>query len=75
MQSDVSLFEIVFCNSLNLFKNITNFEISGGLRECTLTDIVNLFEIEDTVKNALGLVESLFRNVLASVVQVVVELL
>lgn len=75
MQSDVSLFEIVFCNSLNLFKNITNFEISGGLRESALTDIVNLFEIEDTVKNALGLVECLLGNVLACVVQVVVELL
>lgn len=64
-EGDVSLFEIIFCNSLDLFKNVLHFEISGCLRKGSLTDIVNLLKIKNSVENSLCLVESLFWNLLS----------
>ena len=61
--------------TLNLFENVANFEVCGGLRESTLTDIVDLLEVKDPMEDALRFVEGLVGDLLALFVQMIIELL
>ena len=72
---DISLSEVIFSNALNLFKNVCNLEVRGGLRECALTDVIDLLKVQNTVKDAFCLVECLFRNALALRVKMAVKFL
>ena len=72
---NVSLFEIIFSYTLYLFKNVCDLEVCGSLRKCAFTDVINLLEVENTVKNALGLIEGLLRDALALRIKMAVELL
>lgn len=75
LQSDISLFEIVFRNSLHLLQNVTNLKVGSGLCECALADVVNLFEVEDAMKDAFRFVQGLVANFSALGIKMVVELL
>ena len=74
-QIDVSLFEIVFCNALHLFENVSDLEIRSSLSKSSLTNVIDLLEVQDAVKNAFSLVEGLLGDALALSVQMAVEFL
>lgn len=71
-QRDVSLFEIVFSYTLDLFKDVSDFEIRGGLRKGTFTDVIDLFKVKNAVKDAFSLVEGLFRDALTLLVKMAI---
>jgi len=71
----VTLFEIVFCNSLHLLKDVSNFEVRGRLCKRAFGDVVNLLEVKDAVQNALCLVQCLVSDALTLGVEMAVQLL
>jgi len=56
IKRDVTLFEIVFGYTLDLLKDVSNFEIRSGLRKGALTNVVNLLEVKNAVKDAFRLI-------------------
>ena len=48
-EGDIALLEVIFGNSLHLFKDVLHFKVGGGLGECALRNVVNLFEVEDAM--------------------------
>lgn len=72
---NVSLSKIIFSYTLDLFKNVCNLEVRGGLRERAFTDVIDLLKVKNTVKNAFSLVECLFRDALALRVKMAVKFL
>ena len=74
-QRDVTLFEIIFSHTLDLFEDVSNLKVCGGLRECSLTNVIDLFKVKDSVEDALGLIESLLGDALALSIEVAIKLL
>lgn len=74
-QLNITLPEIILCDALHLLKNIGNFEVGGCLTERAFRDIVDLLIVEDTVQDALGLIQSFITDLLTLPVQMAVEFL
>ena len=75
VELNVALVEIALEDTTHLIENLTNLEVSHVLAERSLANVVDLLEVEDSVKNALCFVQSLLCNRSALCIKVVVEFL
>ena len=71
----MSLFEIVFCNSLHLLKDVSNFEVGCSLCKGSLRNVVHLLEVQNAVQDAFGLIQSFVTDALALGVQMAIQFL